>query len=176
MIHGYQSIVFPGYLQTAEYAAALVRYGAPWLATEAVTRKAQERAEHGGKMTRSNKPILWCVLDETALWRRYGSPSITYGQFEHISTLIESDRLNVQFIPARSRRHPGNSGSFIILSSGAPEVVYTERIHEGQIITERGDVSNYRLLFGALQGAAAAPDESLTILQKEMRKIRDEEL
>ncbi|WP_141926018.1 DUF5753 domain-containing protein [Haloactinospora alba] len=175
MVRYYQALTFPAYLQTEAYARSLIRYGAPWLTPDEVPERAAERAAYGEKLTGSRTPVLWTVVDETVLWRRYGSTAIMREQLAHIVNLVDRERLTIQLVPAQSHRHPGNSGSFTIITGEGPEVVYAEIVNKGQTITAASEVARYRLLFGSLQGTALGPDETLTVLRNELKRIDDEQ-
>ncbi|WP_236567585.1 MULTISPECIES: Scr1 family TA system antitoxin-like transcriptional regulator [unclassified Nocardiopsis] len=66
----YQPLVFPSYLQTEEYAHALIRYGSPWLAAREVRALAKERRERAERMAKAELPSLWLIIDQSVLARR----------------------------------------------------------------------------------------------------------
>jgi transcriptional regulator with XRE-family HTH domain len=171
----YQPLVFPSYLQTEQYAHALIRYGSPWLPSKEVAALAKERCERAGRMAQAEAPSLWLIIDQSVLARRYGSPAIQRAQLTRVADLVNSERLTVQMIPTNSPRHAGNSGPRrIITTADEPEVVYMESAEEGRIITDSAGIFRSRLLFTSLQGAARDPQETLEAIHDEMRKIDDE--
>lgn len=171
----YQPLVFPSYLQTEEYAHALIRYGSPWLSGREVRALAKERRERAERMAKAELPSLWLIIDQSVLARRYGSSQIQREQLAHVAGLVDRERLTVQMVPTNSPRHAGNSGPRrIITTADEPEVVYMESAEEGRIITDSAGIFRSRLLFTALQGAARDPQETLQSIRDEMRKIDDE--
>ena len=171
----YQPLVFPSYLQTEQYAHALIRYGSPWLSSKEVAALAKERCERADRMAKAEAPSLWLIIDQSVLARRYGSPAIQRAQLTRVADLVNSERLTVQMIPTNSPRHAGNSGPRrIITTADEPEVVYMESAEEGRIITDSAGIFRSRLLFTSLQGAARDPQETLEAIHNEMRKIDDE--
>lgn len=115
---------------------------------------------------------MWLVVDESILSRRYGSAGIMRDQLAYVVELAESKRLMVQMVRAGEPRHPGNSGPFkLITSPYAPEALYTESTREGQLSTHDEHIKRYRMLFAALQGVAANPDETLEALRKEIKRL-----
>lgn len=171
-VYEYEIMVFPAYLQTQEYAEALIRFAAPWLPLEGVEQRAKERAERAKKVAGSATPRIWLVLDDTILQRRYGSPDIVRGQLQHVIDLVERDRISVQLVPADEPRHPGNSGAFkLITSDDLPEVLVAESIREGQVITNTVEVARYRMAFTSLQGVATSPEQALTVLRNEVKRL-----
>ncbi|MDA2813026.1 helix-turn-helix transcriptional regulator [Nocardiopsis sp. RSe5-2] len=174
-IYDYQVLVFPAYLQTREYAATLMRYGAQWLSEDDVQARAEGRAERSRRLTTTPRPRVWLALDETILQRRYGSPEVMRDQFAYVYELAQAERITLQLIPADTPRHPGNSGAFkLITTDNEPDVMFAETPHEGQIVTNAVDVARYRMQFAALQGAATSPEAALTRLRDEMKRLDDE--
>lgn len=174
-VYEYEIMVFPAYMQTQDYARALIRYAAPWLPSIEVDARARERAERAAKITAAPTPRIWVVLDESILSRRYGSAEIVREQLEHVVALAESERVSIQIVPASEPRHPGNSGAFkLITTDYIPEVLVAESIREGQVITNTVEVANYRMAYTALQGVASSPEQSLARLREEVKRLRDE--
>lgn len=171
----YQPLVFPGYLQTQDYSYALIRYGAPWLSQEQVLSLAKERNDRAKRMAEAASPLIWLIIDQSVLWRRYGSPQVQRDQLAHVAQQIERERITVQMLPVRAPRHAGTSGPRrIITTADEPEVVYMESAEEGRIISGSADISRSRMVFTALQGASRDPQETLQAIHDEMKAIDDE--
>ena len=175
-VYEYEIMVFPAYMQTRDYARALIRYAAPWLSQAEVDERAKERAERADRIAATPAPRIWTVLDESILSRRYGSTEVVLEQLEHVVALADSERVSIQFIPVSEPRHPGNSGAFkLITTDYVPEVLVAESIREGQVITNTVEVANYRMAYTALQGVASSPEQSLARLRAEVTRLRDEQ-
>ncbi|APC38305.1 transcriptional regulator [Nocardiopsis dassonvillei] len=171
----YQPLVFPGYLQTQDYSYALIRYGAPWLSQEQVLSLAKERNDRAKRMAEAASPVIWLIIDQSVLWRRYGSPQVQRDQLAYVAQQIERERITVQMLPVRAPRHAGTSGPRrIITTADEPEVVYMESAEEGRIISGSADISRSRMVFTALQGASRDPQETLQAIHDEMKAIDDE--
>lgn len=174
-LYEYQALVFPVYLQTEAYSRAVIRYGAPWLSGNGLAERAQQRAQRAQQMAKASSPVIWLVIDQTLLMRRYGSAEVQLEQLEYVTDLIEKERINVLVVPVNEPRHAGNNGPFrVITSADQPEVVYVESAHQGQIITATNEVGRYRMWFAALQGVAWGPDETLRATRDEMKRINGE--
>ncbi|PDP89082.1 transcriptional regulator [Glycomyces fuscus] len=171
----YQPLVFPGYLQIQDYSYALIRYGAPWLSQEQVLSLAKERNDRAKRMAQAASPVIWLIIDQSVLWRRYGSPQVQRDQLAYVAQQIERERITVQMLPVRAPRHAGTSGPRrIITTADEPEVVYMESAEEGRIISGSADISRSRMVFTALQGASRDPQETLQAIHDEMKAIDDE--
>lgn len=171
----YQPLVFPVYLQTQAYSYALIRYGAPWLTPEQVLALAEERTDRAKRMAEASSPLIWLIIDQSVLWRRYGSGQVQQEQLAYVADQIERERVTVQMLPVRASRHAGTSGPRrIITTADEPDVVYMESAEEGRIISGSADISRSRMVFTALQGAARDPQETLQAIRDEMKAIDDE--
>lgn len=171
----YQPLVFPVYLQTREYSYALIRHGAPWLSQEEVMARAKERHDRAQRMAAAKTPMIWLIIDQSVLMRRYGSAELQRKQLAYVVDQIERERVTVQMIPLRAPRHAGTSGPRrIITTADEPDVVYMESAEEGRIISGSADVARSRMVFTALQGTARDPVETLQAIRDEMRMIDDE--
>lgn len=171
----YQPLVFPVYLQTQAYSYALIRYGAPWLTPEQVLALAEERTDRAKRMAEASSPLIWLIIDQSVLWRRYGSGQVQHEQLSYVADQIERERVTVQMLPVRASRHAGTSGPRrIITTADEPDVAYMESAEEGRIISGSADISRSRMVFTALQGAAKDPQETLQAIHDEMKAIDDE--
>lgn len=165
----YQNAVFPGLLQTEDYARELIAAGMPWAGHDEVSTAVTDRMSRAKEFVRATSPLLWVVLDETVIKRRFVAEDTRREQLGYVVDLAERGRISVQLIPEHYRGHPGLTGPFKVVTPGAgPDVVYAESIHEGQIITATPDVARYRLLFGRLQAVALGPAESLQMIRGEL--------
>ncbi|WP_160049945.1 helix-turn-helix transcriptional regulator [Nocardiopsis sp. FR4] len=171
-VYEYEVLVFPAYLQTQEYARAIIRHGAPWLPTSEVERMAEERWKRSQRIAERENPRLWLVMDGSVLLRRYGSAEVMRRQLAHVTDLAVRGRITLQMVPPDAPTHPGVSGAYkLITTDHVPEVLVAESIREGQVITNTMEVANYRMQFSALQGIAMNPIETLTRFQDEIARL-----
>lgn len=126
-------------------------------------------------MAKAFSPIIWLVIDQSLLMRRYGSAQVQKDQLAYVADLLEKERINMLVVPLAEPRHAGNNGPFrVITSPDQAEVVYVESAHQGQIITATNEVGRYRMWFAALQGVAWGPGETLQAVREEMKRINDD--
>ena len=79
-------VVFPGLLQTEDYARAIIStrvgIGADKLDEEVAARLARQAI-----LDRDNPPVLWYILDEGMLRRPVGSREVMREQLQHLLTM-----------------------------------------------------------------------------------------
>ncbi len=172
-VYEYLVLAWSAHLQKRAYAQALIKHGAQWLTDEEVRSRAAARAKRAARLAESTHPKLWLVVDETLLYRRYGSLKATQEQLESVVDLIERGRITMQLIPMDAPRHPGGSGPFkLITTTGAhPDVLFTESARDGQLATNTTETTRWRMQFAALQSAARCPDETLESLRAELSRL-----
>lgn len=72
----YGSLIIPGLLQTDAYAHALFRAYRPNPQAEEVDRYVVNRVERAELLKDPQRPVVWILLDESALRRRVGGPEV----------------------------------------------------------------------------------------------------
>ena len=171
-IQEFQLALVPAVLQTEDYARAITRLTSPWARCEEIESRVRDRTERARRFAHGPTPFMWIVLDEAVITRTIGSREVMKAQLDHIAALARDGRIAVQIVTGQ---HPGLSGQFkIIVSNSAPDIVYAESPHSGQVIDESADVHRFRLLFGSLQAAALPPGESLRMVEERVEGLSDE--
>ncbi|MGI5166597.1 helix-turn-helix domain-containing protein [Spirillospora sp. CA-253888] len=165
-IHTYQTTVVPGLLQTADYAAALVRAE---LARdpEEIRQRVELRMRRQEILVHPDPPLLWAVIDEAALRRGFGTAAM---QAEQLQKLIDSYRLEnvtIQVIPFNVGLHPGMSSSFVVLDyDDDPSLVYIETATRSMYLEDPAEVDRHSLLMEHLLATALSPTESMRYLAR----------
>ncbi len=168
----YQALAFPGFLQTEAYARAIVLASAPWLSPDELATSVGERVTRAKHFSEALRPLLWLVLDQSLLGRRYGGVDVTREQLEYLIELSERGRITLQIMPSDHPKHPGNAGSFrVITMKDSTELAYVESAEEGRILTSSTAVAQRRMLVGSLQGLAWEPEASLRMVRDEVKRL-----
>jgi transcriptional regulator with XRE-family HTH domain len=109
--------VLPGLLQTEEYAAAVTRTTTlkqtpPEVAAARVEARLRRQREvldgpyHGR---------LVALVDETTLYRRFGSAGTMRGQLDHLAALDGRSGVTLVVVPRGAEPHPGLLGAFMLI-------------------------------------------------------------
>ncbi|WP_460343275.1 helix-turn-helix domain-containing protein [Actinoallomurus acanthiterrae] len=165
-IFSFQPLVVPGLLQTPAYARALHR---GWLMTDEheIERLVQLRMERQRILDYDQPPLLWTVIDESAVTRSFGSAE---AKTEQLQRLIDTERLEhvtVQILPMSTDPHPGLSGSFVILDyEDDPSIVYREIRPQSLYVEGQQEIEERRRVFQYLSATALGPNESIAFLRR----------
>jgi transcriptional regulator with XRE-family HTH domain len=166
-IRSYDTLLIPGLLRTADYAAAVFGFDDFSLQESErlvlLLKERQRRLTSGG---------LWMIVDEAALCRQVGSAETMHAQLEHVIGLCDLPGVRLQVVP-RSAGAFVTPGSFSILSFAAqdlPDVVYTEQLTSALYLDKPADVERYAAAMDKLSAACAPPGETRRFIRALMRR------
>ncbi len=151
----YESQVLPGIFQIEEYARAIFRGSQPRTAEE-IERGVELRLARQERVVSSNDPLnVWAIIDECALRRVIGGPSVMKAQLHRLLELGQLANVSIQVLPYQAGVHPAIDGPFILLAfDGYPDVLYIEHLM-GCIYLERPkETLHGSLVFDHLRSAA----------------------
>src|SRR5690242_8420529 len=167
----FQPLVFPGILQTEEYARAIITgvgFGerpspdrVDTLVTVRMTRREQV-------LLRRDPPRVRVVLEETVLRRPVAGPAVMAAQLAHVRTLASLDHLTLQVIPFERGTFPALQGAFTILDFpdlDDPGVLYLENA-SGQAVhrNKAAQLQEFKDGFEDLCTLSLGPAESAELL------------
>lgn len=163
-IRTYQVQFVPGLLQTADYAAAVARIA--HTDPEAIKRRVALRINRQQMIQRHDQPRLRVVIDEAALRRRIGGPSVMQAQLRHLIDIAERPNLTLQVLPLRSCGQAA-SGAFTLLHFEHPELpdlVYLEQLTSSLYLHRAQDVDYYARVFDRLATDSQTPTDTPALL------------
>lgn len=167
----YESQFVPGLLQTEEYAREVIFNG---VEVEAVAEQRLEaRLKRQRRVETDDTMRMWVILDEAAVRRPIGiatkGPGVMRRQIEHLIRLSTTkDNITLQIIPFEVGAHAAEAGSFTLLRYSDYELadmVYLERLHDGELNDKRSVVEAYTKAMTRLSVSAATPDETVELLK-----------
>ncbi|WP_308406252.1 helix-turn-helix transcriptional regulator [Streptomyces sp. AC602_WCS936] len=162
VLREYQDRVFPGLLQTEEYARALfLRVVGPDEAEERVRARMsrQRRLLDGGG------PAYHAVLDESCLRTVIGGPAVMHGQCAHLLAIGRRPNIRVQIAPAdlSALIRPNASMSLIELPNGQ-RWVYSESLDRGHFIDDPALFRRHSQTYDVLRADAPSAPESAALI------------
>ncbi len=158
---------FPGLLQTAPYARALVRAAHPQAVEEWVEEKVQARLARARLFEDDHTtPEYWAILHESLLLDPIVPPGEMAEQLGRVVELSERRRIVPQILPRTCGPHPFMVGTAKLMTfPDAPPLVYTESLHNGVTLDDPALVEEYRKSYDRLRAVALSPETSLARIE-----------
>ncbi len=172
----YESYQVPGLLQTEDYARAIVSAVRPMWSDDAIERAVALRMtrqeilepDETIPIDQPNAVRLWAVIDETALQRMVGTPSVTEAQREHLAKMAQRPNITLQVMHSKVGPTCAFGRAFAVLKSrNGSSVVYLEDIGTARYIRDRDEVSRYILIFEHLRASALDDKQSIKLIKGE---------
>lgn len=166
LINTYEDLRVPGLFQTEDYATAMFK-GGQVLDNDQIRRRVEARLARQGIVHGEAPPTLWAVIDEAALTKSVGGPSVMRDQLRHIVDMSARPNIYVQVLPDSAGAHAAMDGPFTILNfpdQGDPSVVYIETATSDLYLETPEELTRYRLIFDLIRSSALSPDSSRAYL------------
>jgi transcriptional regulator with XRE-family HTH domain len=165
-IRGYEVQFVPGLLQTEEYARAvtLLVYSNP----REIGRRVSLRMARQARLSGAEPVGLSMVLDEAALRRPIGGPSVMRDQLAHLIEMSQRPNVTIQVLPFKVGGHAAAGGPFSVLhfaDSDLSDIVYLEQLSTAQYLEKPDMVGMYLAVMERLRLEAAPPADSIKRLQ-----------
>jgi transcriptional regulator with XRE-family HTH domain len=146
VIRSYEVQFIPGLLQTADYAAAVIRLSHQDDSQDRLEQRVGLRMRRQQHLTRPDPPKLWVVIDEAALRRPIASKAMMRAQLAHLAEMAELPHVTIQVLPFSAGGHPaaGGSVSFLRFPEGElPDVVYLEQLDSAVYLEKPAETEQY---------------------------------
>lgn len=169
-VHSYESELVPGLLQTKEYARAVFR--GFLVDAEEIDKRVELRMARQQRLTDSDAPQYWIVLNESVLRRVVGGPAAMRSQLSRLLEASQLPNVTLQVLPFAVGAHPAMDGSFVVLGFPEPtdpDVVYLEEQTGGLYLEKPHEIKRHTLAFDHLRAAALHPDESRRLIARSRR-------
>ncbi|MDP4500682.1 helix-turn-helix domain-containing protein [Nonomuraea turcica] len=161
--------IVPGLLQTEDYAREIIvaSRGIARITHSGVRSRVEARLDRQRRVLHRPEPCrLTVVLDESALMRRFGEPSVMREQMEHLLELSLLPHVSVHVLTLDSL-HPVNTGTFIHLQFAEfDDVVYLEQLYTANFVEDLQRVAGYEIAFDHVKSEALDEDESRVLIQR----------
>jgi transcriptional regulator with XRE-family HTH domain len=167
-ISDYEPGVFPGLLQTPDYARAVHEAAMPKLSAAVIEQRIEVRLVRQAVLTREDPPApqLEAIVDEAVLRRPVGGPAVMSAQIDRAIELSDLANVTIRVLPFAVGAHPALDSTFILLEfeDPLPAVVYVEGL-VGHLYVERAqDVQRYRQVFESLRNSSLDEQKSLGLM------------
>lgn len=166
-IYNWEPLVIPGLLQTAEYAEAVIR-GTKHNVPDAEIRKfVDARISRQAVLSGCAAPDVLMLLDEMALRRPVGPPSVLPRQLEHLAHVARRSNVTVQVVPFASGSHPGIEGAYVLLEFPKHRtLVYNEFANNEVFLEEPEQIAIAKVALRRLRELALSPEDSAGLIAR----------
>ncbi|QES46004.1 transcriptional regulator [Streptomyces venezuelae] len=167
-ISGYETMVFPGLLQTEDYIRALYEERVPQLTEAEIEKNVAARLERQAVLSHTPPPMIGYVIEESVLKRLIGGREVLREQMLHVLECVRAmHHLRVQVMPTETREHAGLQGATYLLSTAeGRNFAYDEGQISGRLISKPQEVNQLIDRFGALRAQALTPWASAELIER----------
>jgi transcriptional regulator with XRE-family HTH domain len=159
--------MMPGLAQVEDYARVIVSEWNSLIGGLDVEATLKDRRERQSILDSANPPWLWSVLDEVALRRIVGSPTIMRTQLLHLLELGTRPRVTFQVLPY-GQQIPGGFTSTVLSLLTLPDghqLAYQESGLNTSFAKSFAEVSTYAAFYDHLQARALPPADSADLIR-----------
>jgi len=171
-IRQYQSVAYPGVLQTPAVAEAVIHR---WTSDDEARRvRLEARMARRKQFIESvDGPDYFLVLDEAVIKRRFGGDKATAEQLEYIADLARQERLHIRVVPLDRGADMSMLGPFqIVCLDHDVDSVYIESHLNDAMLYDPHDIGLYRGAFEHLWDIALSESASLRLVVAEAATLR----
>ncbi|WP_433475010.1 helix-turn-helix domain-containing protein [Spirillospora sp. CA-142024] len=168
-IRAFDVAMVNGLLQTESYIRTVLgRNQRP----DMVDQLVKDRLKRQELFTAEDAPQAWFTIDEFALRRVIGGPTVVREQLQHLLSISELPNVWIDVVPQDAGYYPGLGGSFIMLSfADSTDVAYIEAGGQGMLLQEKKSVAECAVLYNLLRGDALRIDESRRLIESLMEEL-----
>ncbi|MEU1957969.1 helix-turn-helix transcriptional regulator [Nocardia sp. NPDC019304] len=173
-IASFQTTLLPGLLQTDEYRRALIWVRFAAISGTEVERKIAAFRQRKTRLDSDSAVRFEAVIDESALRRAIGGPSVMEGQLRHLLQVAERPHISVRVVPLAAEAYAGlNVGSFVILDFPehpvahltVPPVVYMQGFTGDLYLEKPDEVRQYRQAHAEILRSALDQESSRSLIR-----------
>ncbi len=169
VIRVYEPQFVPGLLQTEDYARAVLRLRHLQVSTGEIERRVALVMARQAFLSQPEASKLWVVLDEAALRRSLGDPTVHRAQLQHLIEMAHRPNIALQIVPFDARGHATAGGPFTILrfaEPDLPDIVYLEHLTNAVCLDKKRDTVEYLAIIDNLCLHAESSIETINFLHR----------
>jgi transcriptional regulator with XRE-family HTH domain len=162
----------PALLQTEDYAAAMIKGVLPKISPEILRQRVEARMRRQQLLEQPRPPRYRALMDEAALRRQVGGPTVMKGQLDKILRLVQAEKATVQVIPYTVGSYGAMDSNFQYLEFGGsslPGLVYVEGLGAQLYLEKPAELARYAESIEDLRDTALSPRDSVDLITR----IRD---
>lgn len=169
----YGALLIPDLLQTADYARAVLSATTLEPSTEMVEHRVAQRLHRQARLTGPSPLAVTAILDECALRRLVGGPTVMAAQLAALLRAAERPHITVHVLPFTIGARPGMSHGFTLFTSPDPlrDHVHLRTIAGDLLLTHPTHIHRFTTLSALMQATALSPTASHDVLQSIHRSL-----
>ncbi|MFG1806239.1 Scr1 family TA system antitoxin-like transcriptional regulator [Streptomyces sp. NPDC049040] len=153
--------LFPGLVQTPDYARAVLRSGRHTNLEALVTA----RMERQRILTRKDEPVrLWLVLREEVLTNTVGGSAVMRQQLARLREVAETPQHRVQILRGKADLYGATSPWGVLSFNEGADVVHADGFPRGYVLADASDVTAAQDAYDLIKATAQPPDESAELI------------
>ena len=160
-ITSFSSFYVPALLQTADYAAAIIKGIAPRMTQSVLKERVEVRIRRQDLLNRERPPRYRVFIDESVLHRPTGGPEVMTTQIDKIIELVDAAKVTVQMVPFSVGVVASQDSNFVLLEFPDPDlsptVVFVESLHNSQMLEKPPELDHYREAIDKSPGHCTEP-------------------
>jgi transcriptional regulator with XRE-family HTH domain len=168
----FETLTVPGLLQTEDYARAIFEANK----SPHVAERLELRKERQSLLAHADPPTLICVIDEAALHRQVGGPSVMHDQLVGLRAAAERDAISVEVIPYSAGAYRSMIESFTLLHAERWDEDVLFREGSLRTVTEHEDhglIAQYRARFDLLREVSLREEAASALIGTVISELRD---
>lgn len=158
--------IVPGLFQTPGYARAMISTGLidDTEAEEALTKRLARQEI----FTRQKQPLVWLLLNWTAIEQPMGGLDVMREQLARLLELSERPNVALRVVPKSVGAHIGLDGPFMTLTVGDRDIGFAEAPIGGRLVLDPSEVRNLWIRYDRIGADALSRDETRTLIRQAM--------
>ncbi|WP_433272874.1 helix-turn-helix domain-containing protein [Actinosynnema sp. CS-041913] len=172
-IRQFQSLVFPGLLQSRRYVEALMTNSH----TETGRRLMEARLKRQ-ELIGEDGPEMIFIVDESVLHRQIGGAAVMRAQLRHVKEVAAHPNVTFRVMPFSAGVHKGMAASFEIFElSDEPDdyAVLLEQAHRDTLFEDASEeTAEFVNIFSELGEVALPPEDTLRVIDQRLRELAEE--
>jgi transcriptional regulator with XRE-family HTH domain len=167
-ITSFSMFFVPALMQTADYAASLIRDIYPKVSDEVLKERVEVRMRRQELLYGPVPPQYGVVIDEAVLRRHVGGKDVMRAQLGRITELAGEGKVSFQVLPFGRGAYMAADSNFEYLKFGEsllPDVVFVESLSQHLYLERPADVERYAEAVDSLRHTALSSRESIRLVQ-----------
>jgi transcriptional regulator with XRE-family HTH domain len=163
----YEPALIPGVLQTAQYAAAVIRSFLEFTQAATDLNEAVAARMEWQKIIYADHEFQ-VILEEQALRTRVGGPEVMSGQLDRLLAVMSLPSVELSVIPVAAARKVMPSGGFLIFDD---EMVQAETVSAELTVTQPQEIALYARRFALLRESAVSGRDARNLIHRALSDV-----